>query len=124
MREQGRECGFDIANQRHIDLAVRTNAAGINIDLDDFRVRRIERAIGELRAEQHQRVGVHHGVEAAGKTDQAGHSHVVRVIVLHMFFAAQGMNNRCFQFAGKFQQLFMRARAAAAAHQGNVAGVA
>ncbi|MNE63727.1 hypothetical protein D3C80_1590970 [compost metagenome] len=96
MREQSRERGFDIANQRHIDLAVRANTAGINIDLDDFRVSWIERAIGELRAEQHQRIGVHHRVEAAGETDQTGHPHVVRVVVLHMFFAAQGVNNRCF----------------------------
>jgi hypothetical protein len=62
-------------------------------------------------------------VETAGKTNQPGHAHIVRVIVLHVLFAAQGVDNRGFQFTGKFQQLFMRARAAAAAHQGDIAGV-
>ncbi|SAJ31330.1 Uncharacterised protein [Enterobacter cloacae] len=122
-RQQGGEGGFDIADKRHIHLAVRADAAGINVDLDNFGIRRVERAVRELGAEQDQRVGVHHGVEAAGKTDQPGHADIVRVIVFNVLFPAQGVHNWRLQLTGKFHQLFMRAGAAAAAHQGDIAGV-
>ena len=102
---------------------MRADAAGINVDLDNFGIRRVERAVRELSAEQDQRVGVHHGVEAAGKTDQPGHADIVRIIVFNVLFPAQGVHHWRLELAGKFHQLFMRTGAAAAAHQGDIAGV-
>ena len=122
-RQQGGKGGFDVAHQRHIDLAVRADAGRVDINLNDFGIRRVKRAVRELGAEQDQRVCVHHGVEAGRKTDQPGHAYIVGVIVFDVLFAAQGVDNRGFQLSGKFQQLFMRARTAAAAHQGDIAGV-
>ncbi|MNH32639.1 hypothetical protein D3C79_930960 [compost metagenome] len=52
LRQQGGEGGVDIAHQRHIDRAVRTDAAGVDVDLNDVGVGRVERAVGELGAEQ------------------------------------------------------------------------
>ena len=63
-RQQRRQRGFDITDQRHIDLTVRADAAGIDINLDNFGVSWVERAVGELRTEEHQRIGIHHGMEA------------------------------------------------------------
>ena len=51
MWQQGGEGGFNVANQRHIHFAVRADAGGVDINLDNFSVRRIERAIRELGAE-------------------------------------------------------------------------
>lgn len=76
---------------------------------------RIERAIGELRAEQNQGIGVHHRVKAGGETDKTGHSDVVGVIVLDVLFAAQGVNNRGFQLLSKAVRLRVCSCAAAAA---------
>ena len=51
MRHQRAEGRFNIADQRHIHFTVGANTAGIDINLNDFRVRRVEGAIGELGAE-------------------------------------------------------------------------
>ena len=120
-RQQRAEGRFNIADQRHIHFTVGANTAGIDINLNDFRVRRVEGAIGELGAEQHQCVGVHHGVEAGGEANQSGHPHIIRVVVFYVLFAAQRVNDRRFEFRGEVYQLFMRSGAAAAAHQGDVA---
>ncbi len=123
-RHQGGERGLDVPHQRHIDFAVRPDTGRVDVDLDDFGIGGVKRAIRELGTEQHQGVGVHHGVEPGREADQPGHPHVVRVIVLHMLFTAQGVNNRRLEHARKFQQLIMRTGTTAAAHQGNIAGVA
>ena len=62
-------------------------------------------------------------MEAAGETDQTGHPHIKGVVVLDVLFAAQGVNNGGLKLTGEFKQLLVRARAAAAAHQGDIAGV-
>ncbi len=92
-RQQGAKRGFNIAHQRHVDFAVRANTARVDVNLNDFGIARIKGAVGELGAEQDQRIGVHHGVEARREANQAGHSHIIRVIVLNVLFAAQGMND-------------------------------
>ena len=102
---------------------MRADAGRVDINLNDFRIRRVERAIRELGTQQDQRVGVHHGVEAAGETDQTGHPHIKGVVVLDVLFTAQGVDNRGLKLTGEFKQLLVRARAAAAAHQGDIAGV-
>ena len=123
-RQQRAEGGFDIAYQCHIHFTVGANTAGIDINLNDFGIRRIEGAIGELGAEQDQGVGVHHGVEAGGEANQPGHPHIIRIVVFNVLFAAQRMNDRRFELLGERHQLFMRPGAAATAHQGDVAGIA
>lgn len=56
-------------------------------------------------SEQYQRVGIHHGVEPGREIDKPGHTDIIRVIVFHVFFATQGVDNWRFQFSGKFQEL-------------------
>ncbi len=69
------------------------DAAGVNVDLNNFGVGWIEGAIGELGAQQDQGIGVHHGVEARGEANQPGHADIVRIVVLHVLFAAQGVDD-------------------------------
>ncbi|MNC05686.1 hypothetical protein D3C75_531770 [compost metagenome] len=119
-RNQCRKCGFNIPDQRHIHFTVCSDTARVDVNLNDFRVSRIESAIRKLGAEQNQRVGIHHGVEAGRKTNQPGHTYVIRVVILNVLFTAQSMDNGRFKRGGKLHQLFMRTGTTAAAHQGNV----
>ena len=74
-----------------------------------------ELLIGKVRSDHQQQVAVHHGVIAGGKSQQAGHPHVERVVVLDELLSAHRMHNRGFQFARKLDQLRMRPRAARSA---------
>src|SRR6267143_2799319 len=79
---------------------------------------RIERPIWKIGTEQQERIAILHGGVAGCKADQAGHSYVVGVVVFDKFLAAEGMYDRGLQFAGKLDDLCMRACAPGAAEQG------
>ena len=86
-----------------------------DIDLRDAGLRRIEGAIGKIRAQHQKRVAGFHGVIAGGEADQAGHADVVRIVPLDVVLAAHGVNDRRLHGFGKLHQFIVRARAAAAA---------
>ena len=52
-RQQRLQRRFYRADVRLIEMAMRAEAAGIDIELNDFRVFGIESAVGEFGAEQH-----------------------------------------------------------------------
>jgi hypothetical protein len=60
---------------------------------------------------------------ARGEADQAGHADVVGIFPLDMFFASQGVDDRCLQSFGELHQLVMCALAAAAAEQRDAPGL-
>lgn len=105
-RQQRLQRRFNIAHQRHVDLTVCADAAGVDVDLDNFRVGWVEGAIGELGTQQDQGIGVHHGVEARREANQPGHAHIVRVVVLHVLFAAQGVDDGGFNFGCELHQFW------------------
>jgi hypothetical protein len=70
--------------------------------------------IGKVSAEHQQRVGLHDGVVAGGKADQTGESHVVGVVELDVFAAAQGGDNGRFEFTCNRHQFLVRAGTARA----------
>ena len=63
-------------------------------------------------------------MEARGETNQPGHADIVRIVVLHVLFAAQGVDDGGFNFGRELHQLLVSAGAAAAAHERDIAGVA
>jgi hypothetical protein len=101
---------------------VRADAGRVDINLNDFGIRRVERRYGNWVPSKIS-VSAFIMVWKPLENRSAGHAHIIGVIVLDVLFAAQGVDNRRFQLTGKFKQLFMRARTAAAAHQGDIAGV-
>src|SRR5258707_5068521 len=79
---------------------------------------RIEHPVWKIRTEHQERIAILHGSVAGCKADQAGHSHVVRVVVFDKFLAAEGMHDRGLQFAVEFDDIRMGASAPGAAEQG------
>ena len=99
-------------------------ALGPDVDLRDPRLLRIELAIGEVSADQQQRVALLHGGITRGEADQAGHADIEVVVVLDMLLAAQRMDDRRAQRLGELDHLGMGAGAARAAHHGDpLAGI-
>ena len=94
------------------------------VDLRDLGVLRIELPVGKVRAQQQERVAVLHRGVARGEADQAGHADVEGVVVFDMLLAAQRMDDRRVERAGKFDHLRVRAGAACAAHHGDALAAA
>src|ERR1700754_1632287 len=88
-----------------------------HIHLSNFCLLRVERPIWEIGTEHQKSITVLHSGVAGCKADQAGHSHVVRVIVFDKLLAAEGMHDRGLQFAGEFDDLCMSACTPGAAEQ-------
>jgi hypothetical protein len=100
-----------------------TELRALPVYLNDLRVDRIERAIGEVAPEQQQGVAGHHGVIARAKADQPGHADVVRIVVLDELLAAQRVNHRCAKRIGERHHFVVCALRAAAAHDRDRIGV-
>ena len=81
-RQQGVDGVLDRADQRHVDGHPAADLLTAHIDLDHRHVMRVERAVGEVGAEQEQRVAVLHRPVARAEADQPGHPHVKPVVVL------------------------------------------
>lgn len=70
------------------------DAAGVDINLDNFGVGGVEGPVGELGAKKHQGIGIHHGMETRGEANQSGHPDIIGIIILNVLFATQGMDDR------------------------------
>jgi hypothetical protein len=88
VRQQRRDRVLDGANQGDVDSDTAADLLAADIDLDHARVLGVEGAVGEVRPEDQQGVAVLHRAIAGRETEQAGHAHVVGVVVLDELLAA------------------------------------
>ena len=87
---------------------------GVDVDLNDLRLVRIELRPREIRSEQQQHVAVENGVIAGGLADDPGHADVVRIVVLDEVLAARRMGHGRLQARRRGDHFVMRALATGA----------
>src|SRR6202041_3139481 len=87
------------------------------VDLSDFCMLRIKRPIRKICTEHQQGVAILHGRIARRKADEAGHSDVVRVVVLDELLAPKSMHDGRLQFSRQLDDLAMSAGASCSAEQ-------
>ncbi len=115
---QFRQNSFDrdlgVADQSVVELSATAELFSANVDLDNGRVPGKKLLIREIGADHEQSVAVHHREITGGKSEQAGHSDVKRIVVLDEFLAAQGMDDWRVQFTGERDQFRVSSGAACA----------
>src|SRR6266851_2421365 len=105
LRQERLERRFRIADQSVVELGAAAELFSANVDLDDGCVLGKKLLIREIGADHQQGVAVHHGEITGGKSKQAGHADVKRIVVLDKFLAAQRVDDRRVQLAGERDQL-------------------
>ena len=115
LRQQGRDRGADVADHAQIERAAVAEALRPDVDLRDPAPLGIELPVGEVGAEQQQRVALLHRGVAGGEADQAGHADIEGIVVLDMLLAAQRMHDRRVERSAELDDLGMGAGAAGAA---------
>jgi hypothetical protein len=106
--------------QRRLDVAHRANCYGmasaymrrIRIDLDDFRLVRVELGPGEIGSEQKQHIRVENGMIARRSANYASHADIVGIVVFEEVLAPRGMGHWRFQPRRSSNHLVMCAGAA------------
>ena len=86
----------------------------IAINLNDGRAIRIELGPREVRAEQKQHIAVEYGVITGWSADDAGHSNIVRIVVLDEVLATGRVRHRRLEPRRRGDHLVMRCGAASA----------
>ena len=109
----------DTADERHLDRRASPDPLAPDVDLDDRGVR-IELLIRQVGPQNQKGLGGHHGAVARGEPEQAGHPHVVGIVVLHPFLAAHRVDDRRLERLRDLQQFVMGARAAGAGEDRHV----
>jgi len=110
LRQKSLECHFGIADQPVVELGATAKLFSANVDLDNGRVLGKKLLIREIGADHEQSVAVHHRKVTGGKSEQAGHTDIERIVVLDKLLPAQCVDDRCIQFAGERDQLSTRTR--------------
>ena len=105
LRQQRRERAGDVADEAEIEPGAAAEVLAAQIDLRDLGLGRVELPIGEIRAQHQQQVAVEHRVVAGREADQAGHADVERIVVLDIFLAAQGVDDRRLERVGQREHL-------------------
>ena len=108
-RQQRLDGGADVAHEGVLDADAATDLPAAHVHLDDGRVLREELRVGEVRAQQDECLRAHHRVIAGGEAQQAGHPHVVGVVVLDELLAAQRVDDGGLETLCQFDDLVMRA---------------
>ncbi len=104
-----------ISNKAVVDFCAPAQLFSTDINLNNGRVLGIELLVRKIGSDHQQHLTVHHGVIARGKAEQAGHTHIERVVILDELFATHRMHNRGVQFARERDQLLMSSRTARSA---------
>jgi len=118
--EEGSESLLGVAHKAIVNLGATTQLLPPDVNLDDGRILRKELLIGKVRSEHQQQIAVHHRVIAGGKSQEAGHPHVERVVILDEFLGSHRVHDGGFQPARQLNQLRVRARAARSAKNGDL----
>ncbi len=105
LRQESLECDFGVADQSVVELGATAELFSANVDLDNGRALGKKLLIREIGADHEQSVAVHHREVTGGKSEQAGHADIKRIVVLDEFLAAQGMDDWRVQLAGERNQL-------------------
>jgi len=92
-----------------------------DVDLHNRRFFGVELLVRKVGSDHKQHIAIHHCVVPGRKAEQAGHSHIVWIVVFDELFAAQGVNDGSLQALGQGNQLSVCARATRAAKDGNFA---
>ncbi len=108
---------LDVADDAEVDAAAVAQGFGPQVDLDDARILRIERTVWEVRAQEQKGVAALHGCVAGGEPHQAGHADIIRIVVLEVFLAAEGVHDWCLQYPSQLDHLVMRTSTPRAAKQ-------
>src|SRR6266478_8923928 len=80
---------FGVANQPVIQLCAAAELFSANIDLNNGRMLRKKLLIREIGTDHQQGVATHHREITGGKSKQAGHTDIERVIVFDELLSAQ-----------------------------------
>ena len=107
LRQQGSKRRLGVPDKTIVNLGAAAELFSAEVDLDDRRVLGKELLVGKVRSDHQQRIAVHHGAIAGRKSQQAGHAHVERVVVLDELFAAHGVHDGSVELAGELDQLRM-----------------
>ena len=109
------QCRLRIPHKTVVDLCASAELFSTKVNLDDGRILGKELLVRKVRPNHHQKVAIHHRVIAGRKSEQTGHAHVERVVVLNELFPAHRMHDRGVELARHFDQLRMRSGAACSA---------
>ncbi len=107
--EQGADRLLDVADDAEVDRAAVSERLRPDVDLQDTRMLRVERAVGKVRSQKEERVTALHRLVAGGEAHQAGHADVVRVVVFEVLLAAECVHDRRLQLRGELHDLVVRA---------------
>ena len=92
-RQQLRHGGLHVANNRILDVGASTNVSTVNVDLRGG-CRRQEVGVGEVGTDQDQKVSVVECCSTCTVTEEAGHTDVIRVVVVQNFLAGVRVPDR------------------------------
>ena len=85
--QKGAQRRLRVPHKAVINLGAPAQLFSPDVDLHHRRILGIELLIREVGPDHQQQVAVHHGVIARRKSQQAGHAHVERVVVLDEFLS-------------------------------------
>ena len=94
-----------VSDKAVVDLGAPAELFSTDVDLDDRRVLGKELLVRKIGSDHQQQVAVHHRVIAGRKSEQAGHAHVKRVVVLDELLPAHRMHDRGLQLAGELRSI-------------------
>lgn len=111
-RQQGVQGRANVAHHAQGDRVAAPKVAAIAVDLDQRGLVRVVLAPGEIGAEQQQRVAGHQRVVARFDPEDAGHAHVVGVVMLDKILGPRGVCDRRLQPLAQRHQRVVRMLAA------------
>ena len=111
-----------LADQPKADRCASPDLLASDVNLNNSCIRWIELLIGEVGAKHEQRLAVHHGVVAGGKSQECRHSYIEWVVMLDEFFSAYCMHYGRFKTLSNSDQLIMRSFASCSAEDCNPSG--
>ena len=88
------QCRLRIPHKTVVHLCAPPELLSAKINLDDGCVLGKELLVRKVRSDHQQKIAVHHRVIAGRKSEQSGHAHVERVVVLDEFLSPQRMHDR------------------------------
>ncbi len=102
LRPKRSESRLGISHEAVIDLGPPAQLLSTDVNLNNGGILGKKLLIRKICPDHQQKIAIHHRVVTRRKSQQSGHSHVKRVVVLDVLFPAHRMHNRSIQLARKF----------------------
>src|SRR5690606_11090667 len=112
----------DVAVHGDVQPGAAAQVCGLDVDLRRRDVVRQERVVREVSADEDEQVGILHRVLAGAVPEQAGHTDVVRVLVLDDLLPAQRVPHRGGGEVGQLEHLLPRVPRAGADEERDLLG--